>query len=129
MKRNPHDPDGEYERESYNLNRFCAEEGASYDAAREWYDFVPPNECGNTPDKRGNEPPSVTTITDLAHEVLDQREIVGGATYNRPLLHSYKTFLQWLDDAIEESADQLQYLVAAREAFKDYVRREGLNDD
>ena len=105
MKRDPHDPDGEYERESYNLNRFCAEEGASYDAAREWYDYQPP-----TP-----------TITDLAHEVLNQREIVGGATYNRPLLHNYKTFLQWLDDAIEEAADQLQYLVAARESFCAYI--------
>lgn len=102
MKRDPHDPDGEYERENYNLNQFCAEEGASYDAAKEWYDFVPPDKCGN-------EASPVTTITDLVHEVIDQRATIGMATYHRPL--SAGDGRDTLQDAIEEAADLLQYLV------------------
>ena len=90
MKRNPQDPEGQYE-----SPQFCAEEG--------W--------CVTLTGERPN-----PTITDRAVELLRERERVGTENYGRPLFCDYKSFVGWIDDAIEESADKLQYLIAAREA-------------
>jgi hypothetical protein len=87
---------------------YCAEEGYAGEVPRE-------------------KEPDPLTVTDECVRVLREREIIGVATYNRPLMSSYKDFLEWLDDAIEEQADGLQYLVAARGAYIDFLRRNGIN--
>jgi hypothetical protein len=161
MKRDPHDPEGEFERRNYKLGHmvddvFCAREGVvvhggdiigevfeglkvrdagkfirdnippgppdefsareSYDAAKEWYDFDPPKEEDEvTRLQRILFGPK--TITDLVHKVIDQREKIGMATYHRPLLAGDGR--DTLQDAIEEAADLLQYLVKLK------VEREG----
>ena len=89
MKRNPHDPEGEYQRERYPLNTpvddvFCAEE-------------CPPMPC------------TTFTITDRVVQVIRQRERKGQETYGQPLLAGDGR--DTLQDAIEEAADLLQYLV------------------
>ena len=98
MKRDPYDPDGEYERKDYKLNEqqdeFCAREGYQ-------------------PIERGQvasilKPPQ-TTITDEVISVIRQREVIGMGTYGRPLLAGDGR--DTLQDAIEEAADLLQYLV------------------
>lgn len=88
MKHKPDDPAGEYYRDP--SDHYCAEEGAAY-AVDDTYDYNP------------------LTITDLVHEVINQREIIGQATYGRPLLAGDGR--DTLQDAIEEAADLLQYLV------------------
>ena len=59
------------------------------------------------------------TITDLVHEVIVQRERIGMATYHRPL--TAFDGRDTLQDAIEEAADLLQYLVKLKvERDKEY---------
>lgn len=99
MKRDPNDPNGEFERRNYRLNNvvdgFCAEEGNPFLRQETWERFT-----------KGTNPP---TITDLVHEVINQREIIGRAIYHRPL--TAFDGRDSLQDAIEEAADLLQYLV------------------
>ena len=89
MSRDPTDPEGEFERRDYHLNRFCAEEGA--------YEADPPVKWTSP------------TITDMVIDIIRQREKIGIATYHRPLLAGDGR--NTLQDAIEEAADLLQYLV------------------
>ena len=77
---------------------FCAEEGYGVSITGE-----------NQPRK---------TITDEVVEIIRQREHKGYRTYRKPLIGDDKTLVAWLTDAIEECADQLQYLVAARSVLK-----------
>jgi len=103
MKRNPKDPEGEFERRDYRLSHmvddvFCADD----EFLREKVNKV-------ASDYHPEHWTAPKTITDLTHEVLNQREIIGRATYHRPLLAGDGR--DTLQDAIEEAADLLQYLV------------------
>ena len=100
-RRDRTDPEGEYRREGYGLNEqqddvFCAREGNV---------ILAEDVIGVIGINRADEP----TITDLVHEVINQREKIGQATYGRPLLAGDGR--DTLQDAIEEAADLLQYLV------------------
>jgi len=79
---------------------FCADEGGGY---------------GFTIPRREN-------IADMAVKLIREREKDGMETYGRPLLHDYKSLVEWLTDAIEEQVDELKYLLAAREAAKELER-------
>ena len=94
MKRDPTDPGGEYIIKGNKVysEDFCAQEGIT---------------CSITGEVRDK------TITDLVVEVIREREKVGYKTYNKPLLGEDKTMIEWLKEARDECADQLQYLVAA----------------
>ena len=87
-------------RRDYRLNEvddvFCAD-GAPYC----WTDADGVTVLSDTPRQQ--------TITDLVHEVIVQREKIGMATYHRPL--TAFDGRDTLQDAIEEAADLLQYLV------------------
>ena len=100
MRRDPLDPEGQYD------NSYCAEEcgyGVSFT-------------------KR----PPRKNIADMAVELIRERQEVGTETYGRPLFHDYKTLVEWLTDAIEEQADELKYLLAARESAKELM---GVEDE
>ena len=107
MNRDPTDPEGQYEREYYGLNEvddvFCARE-----------DWPRMSEGLSNPvtmyiEARNRALEDKPTITDLVHEVIRQREVIGMATYHRPLRAGDGR--DTLQDAIEEAADLLQYLV------------------
>jgi hypothetical protein len=105
MRRDNDDPEGQYQRENYMLNDvFCAQEGDVEGIAQ-----VAQNISQQTFDKYRRQLIGEQTITDLVHEVINQREKVGMATYHRPLLAGDGR--DTLQDAIEEAADLLQYLV------------------
>ena len=53
------------------------------------------------------------TITDEVVDVIREREKVGYKTYKKPLRGDAKSLIEWLYEARDECADQLQYLVAA----------------
>ena len=120
MKRNPKDPEGEFERRDYRLNYmvddvFCVSRRANDSFQTNDDEDVGLECCARevrlparyTLD--GRPYPPIPTITDLTHEVINQREIIGRATYHRPLLAGDGR--DTLQDAIEEAADLLQYLV------------------
>ena len=68
-----------------------------------------------------DEPFERETVTDMAISLLLEREKMGTHTYGKPLFANSKSFLAWADDAIEECADQLQYLIAMREALHTFL--------
>ena len=130
MKRNPHDPEGKFERRNYKLNHmvddvFCVSHPANDSfqtnddedvglecCARE--DWPRMSEGLSNPvtmyiEARNRALEDKPTITDLVHEVIRQREVIGMATYHRPLRAGDGR--DTLQDAIEEAADLLQYLV------------------
>ena len=103
-KRDPKDPDGEYDRYGYYLaasdlsedaHKFCAEECIVVD-----------NCLQNYPE----------TITDQVIEVIHQREKKGRQKYGHPI--DPFDGRDWLEEAIEECADMLQYLVTFREKLR-----------
>ena len=108
MKRDSDDPEGEFQRENYRLNEvndvFCAREEV-VGRITQLTDGVPKRIIDKFKRHLVGEP----TITDLVHEVINQRERIGQATYGRPLLAGDGR--DTLQDAIEEAADLLQYLV------------------
>jgi len=108
MKHDPNDPGGEYYRES---SQYCAEEG-----------HIPIKDRPFLPDKP-------KTVTDHVHDLLLQREIIGQSVHHRPLFHDVRSALEWMEEALEEEVDKLQYLMAAYLALKDMVQRESTNDD
>ena len=61
------------------------------------------------------------TVTQQAIALILEREKMGTRTYGKPLFADAKSFLAWADDAIDEAADQLQYLIAMREALATYL--------
>ena len=99
MKHDPKDPEGEYFREHYPLSDgddvFCAKESIVVDNLRQ----------NNT-----------RTITDQVIDIIHQRESKGMERYGHPI--DPFDGREWIDEAIEECADQLQYLVAFREQIK-----------
>ena len=103
MKRDPTDPDGEYERES---RYFCAEEV-----------YIPQKDIPFLPPKK-------KTVTEHCHELLVQREIIGRGVHHRPLFHDVRSALEWMEEALEEEADKLQYLMAAFLCLKEIFQRE-----
>ena len=113
-RRDRTDPEGEYRRESYGLNEqqddvFCAGEGYAVKAYGPHYkngEYAFGSYSSKDPSVK---PYPIKTITDLVHEVIVQREKIGQATYGRPLLAGDGR--DTLQDAIEEAADLLQYLV------------------
>lgn len=112
MKHDPTDPAGEYYRESrhsYELNDVFGDQGGTW------------HEVGTMDDPRGwhgrdpmLEPGWAETITDKAIKLLREREEAGYETYNKALWGDEKTAIEWLTEAIEECADQLQYLLAVK---------------
>lgn len=103
------DAGGQYYRDWSDV--FCAQEGVAHYGCPElfgdrleWYNVE------TMPEQR--EP----SIADLSVQELRKREILGEAKYGHPIdVHDGR---KWLDEAIEECADQLQYLVALRERLK-----------
>lgn len=96
-RRDPNDPGGEYYREGYELNSevddvFCAKEGLT--VAEVKHIFRP-------------------SITRQVIEVILEREKKGTRKYGHPI--DPFDGRDWLNEAIEECADMLQYLVTARE--------------
>ena len=87
-------------------NRYCAEEGA-----------IPPKDAPFLPE-------IPKTVTQHVHDLLLQREKIGTAVHHRPLFHDIRSAVQWFEEALEEEADKLQYLMAAYLKLKDVLERE-----
>ena len=117
MKRNPDDPEDEFERRNYRLNNmvddvFCARE-SFYSLEQAEADEAAVREMFS----------KSKSITDLVHEVINQREKIGMAIYHRPL--TAFDGRDTLQDAIEEAADLLQYLVKLKVERDDAAGRVG----
>jgi len=63
-----------------------------------------------------------TEIEQSVINVLQDRWKKGRETYGEGLYTRQGSVSDWLNNAIEECADQLQYLVAMRIKMKDYFR-------
>ena len=62
------------------------------------------------------------TVTDRVVELVRERERVGYLTYNKPMFSSAKTCLEWMDEAIAEKLDEIQYFVAARAELERIIK-------
>ena len=118
MKRNPRDPEGQYAIQDKTFSEdFCASEGYVGQINQLTNEPMDVEYHGYGVSITG-EYQKKKSITDEVVEIIRERERVGYRNYKKPLMGDDKTLVEWLTDAIEECADQLQYLVAARDVIK-----------
>jgi hypothetical protein len=98
--RDPRDPGGEYDRDA-GFGVYCAEE-------RPWTaeDYV--NYVMNHRVQREK------SIHELVHEEITSRHVIGKVNHDRPFTKD--TYDDNLQQAVEEAADLLFYLIAERES-------------
>ena len=118
-KRDPYDPDGEYEgRNCTREDCFCSQEGYFMIETQDEPISADITTLGD--DTCAGEFKR-ETVTQQAIALILEREKMGTRTYGKPLFADAKSFIAWADDAIDEAADQLQYLIAMREALATYL--------
>ena len=116
MKHDPNDPGGEYYRES---SKYCAEEGHIEPVVGRITQLTHTAPLKDRPFLHQREKPK--TVTQHVHELLVQREIIGREVHHRPLFHDVRSALEWMEEALEEEADKLQYLMAAYLKLKEIL--------
>jgi hypothetical protein len=108
--RDPRDPGGEYERDAGFGMYFADDPAPFYDrpwTAQDYVDYVMHGVRGVKREKK---------IHELVQEEITKRHVVGKVNHDRPFTKD--TYDDNLQQAIEECADMLFYLIAERESRK-----------